>query len=69
MVQTEQNKVMYEDAEWVAYLSIGFRCGGREDERSRRPVVFLASDASEYINGKRCLWTANLDGGDARAAE
>ena len=58
--KTEQNKVMYEDAEWVAYLvdRIPMRRPGKMSDLEG-PVVFLASDASEYVTGQTLL----VDGG------
>jgi NAD(P)-dependent dehydrogenase (short-subunit alcohol dehydrogenase family) len=63
--RTEQNKVMYEDAEWVEYL--------RERIPVKRPgephdldgaVVFLASESSRYVTGQTIL----VDGGISTGA-
>src|SRR6201989_410795 len=58
--RTEQNKVMYEDAEWVEYLTermLGTR-PGQPNERIGG-VVFLSSEASRYVTGQTML----VDGG------
>ena len=58
--KTAQNAVMYEDAEWVAYLTdkIPLRRPGQPDDLAGA-VVFLASDASAYVTGQTLL----IDGG------
>ena len=66
--KTEQNKVMYEDAEWVAYLvdRIPMRRPGRMSDLEG-PVVFLASDASEYVTGQILLVDGGISTGATRA--
>jgi gluconate 5-dehydrogenase len=66
--KTEQNKVMYEDAEWVAYLvdRIPMRRPGKMSDLEG-PVVFLASDASEYVTGQTLLVDGGISTGAMRA--
>jgi NAD(P)-dependent dehydrogenase (short-subunit alcohol dehydrogenase family) len=66
--RTDQNKVMYEDPEWVAYLvdRIPVRRPGQPRDLEG-PIVFLASDASEYITGQTLLVDGGLSTGAVRA--
>ena len=66
--KTDQNKVLYEDPEWVAYLvdRIPLRRPGRPGDLEG-PIVFLASDASEYITGQTLLVDGGMSTGAVRA--
>ena len=66
--KTEQNKVMYEDPEWVAYLvdRIPMRRPGKMSDLEG-PVIFLASDASEYVTGQTLLVDGGISTGATRA--
>ena len=66
--QTDQNTVMYEDPEWVAYLvdRIPVRRPGQPADLEG-PIVFLASDASEYITGQTLLVDGGISTGAVRA--
>lgn len=66
--KTAQNAVMYENQEWVEYL-----CDRIPLKRPGRPtdldgaVVFLASDASEYVTAQTLLVDGGISGGATRA--
>ena len=66
--RTEQNKVMYEDEEWVEYLSdrIPLKRPGRPGDLDGA-VVFLASDASAYVTGQILLVDGGITTGAVRA--
>jgi NAD(P)-dependent dehydrogenase (short-subunit alcohol dehydrogenase family) len=66
--KTDQNKVMYDDPEWVAYLvdRIPVRRPGKPSDLEG-PIVFLASDASEYITGQTLLVDGGISTGALRA--
>src|SRR5579862_4213103 len=66
--RTDQNKVLYEDQEWVEYL--------RERIPVKRPgelrdldgaVVFLASESSRYVTGQTLLVDGGISTGAMRA--
>ena len=66
--KTDQNAVMYEDPEWVASLvdRIPVRRPGKPSDLEG-PIVFLASDASEYITGQTLLVDGGMSTGAVRA--
>jgi gluconate 5-dehydrogenase len=66
--RTEQNKVMYEDAEWVAYLSdrIPMKRPGSPGDLDAA-VVFLASEGSRYVTGQTLLVDGGISTGAVRA--
>jgi len=66
--KTEQNKVLYEDPEWVAYLTdrIPVKRPGMPHDLDGA-VVFLASEASRYITGQTLLVDGGISTGATRA--
>lgn len=66
--KTAQNKVMYENEEWVAYLEdrIPLNRPGQPHDLDGA-VVFLASDESEYITGQTLLVDGGITTGATRA--
>jgi NAD(P)-dependent dehydrogenase (short-subunit alcohol dehydrogenase family) len=66
--RTDQNKVMYDDPEWVASLVDRIPVGrpGQPGDLEG-PVVFLASDASEYVTGQTLLVDGGMSTGAFRA--
>lgn len=66
--KTEQNKVMYEDPEWVSYLveRIPLKRPGRPEDLEGA-VIFLASEASAYITGQTLLVDGGITTGSIRA--
>lgn len=66
--RTEQNKVMYEDKEWVEYLKdrIPLKRPGQPDDLDGT-VVFLASESSRYVTGQTILVDGGISTGAVRA--
>jgi NAD(P)-dependent dehydrogenase (short-subunit alcohol dehydrogenase family) len=66
--KTSQNAVMYENAEWVKYLSDKIplrRPGAMEDLTGA--LLFLSSDASAYVTGQTLLVDGGISVNDTRA--
>lgn len=66
--KTAQNAVMYEDEEWVEYLTdrIPLRRPGTTGDLDGT-LVFLASDASAYMTGQTLLVDGGISTGATRA--
>jgi gluconate 5-dehydrogenase len=66
--RTEQNKVLYEDQEWVDYLTdrIPVKRPGQPHDLDGA-VVFLASEASRYVTGQTLLVDGGISTGAMRA--
>ena len=66
--RTEQNKVLYENQEWVDYLvdRIPVRRPGEPHDLDGA-VVFLASESSRYITGQTLLIDGGISTGATRA--
>src|SRR4051812_4904400 len=66
--RTEQNKVMYEDKEWVEYICdrIPMKRPGQPDDLDST-VVFLAAESSRYITGQILLVDGGISTGAVRA--
>jgi gluconate 5-dehydrogenase len=66
--RTEQNKILYEDKEWVEYLSdrIPVKRPGRPDDLDSA-VVFLAAESSRYVTGQTLLVDGGISTGAVRA--
>lgn len=65
---TEQNKVLYENKEWVEYLidRIPVKRPGEPHDLDG-PVVFLASESSRYVTGQTLLVDGGISTGSTRA--
>jgi gluconate 5-dehydrogenase len=66
--QTAQNKIMYENKEWVEYLSdrIPVKRPGRPDDLDST-VVYLAAESSRYVTGQTLLVDGGISTGAVRA--
>jgi len=66
--RTAQNNVMYEDKEWVEYLTerIPLKRPGQPNDLDAA-VVFLASEASRYVTGQTLLVDGGISTGAMRA--
>jgi len=66
--RTEQNKVLYEDQEWVEYLCdrIPLKRPGELPDLDAA-VVFLAAESSRYITGQTLLVDGGISTGATRA--
>jgi len=66
--KTAQNAVLYENAEWVKYLSdrIPLRRPGAMNDLTGA-LIFLASDASNYVTGQTLLVDGGITVNDTRA--
>jgi len=66
--KTSQNKVMYEDKEWVSYLTdrIPVKRPGQPDDLDSA-IVFLAAESSRYITGQTLLIDGGISTGAVRA--
>jgi len=66
--RTEQNKVLYENPEWVAYISdrIPVKRPGQPHDLDGA-IVFLASEESRYVTGQTLLVDGGITTGSTRA--
>jgi gluconate 5-dehydrogenase len=66
--RTDQNEIMYEDEEWVAYLSdrIPMKRPGQAGDLDSA-VVFLTAESSRYITGQTLLVDGGISTGAVRA--
>ncbi len=66
--RTEQNRVLYENKEWVEYLCdrIPVKRPGRPEDLDAA-VVFLAAEASRYVTGQTLLVDGGISTGATRA--
>src|ERR671922_1064192 len=66
--RTDQNRVMYEDKEWVEYLCdrIPLKRPGQPHDLDAA-VVFLAAESSRYVTGQTLLVDGGISTGATRA--
>jgi NAD(P)-dependent dehydrogenase (short-subunit alcohol dehydrogenase family) len=66
--KTEQNRAIFEDEEWVGYLSERIPLGrpGQPNDLDGA-VVFLASESSRYVTGQTLLIDGGISTGALRA--
>jgi gluconate 5-dehydrogenase len=66
--RTEQNKVLYENKEWVDYLCdrIPLKRPGQPEDLDAA-VVFLAAESSRYVTGQTLLVDGGISTGATRA--
>jgi NAD(P)-dependent dehydrogenase (short-subunit alcohol dehydrogenase family) len=66
--RTEQNKALYEDKEWVEYISdrIPVKRPGHPQDLGAA-VVFLAAESSRYVTGQTLLVDGGISTGATRA--
>ena len=66
--RTQQNQVLYEDQEWVDYLTerIPVKRPGEPHDLDGA-IVFLASEASRYVTGQTLLVDGGISTGSMRA--
>ncbi len=66
--RTEQNKILYENKEWVEYLvdRIPMKRPGQPNDLDGA-IVFLASESSRYITGQTLLVDGGISTGAIRA--
>jgi len=66
--KTEQNKILYEDKEWVEYLidRIPLKRHGEPHDLDGA-IVFLASESSRYVTGQTLLVDGGVSTGATRA--
>jgi NAD(P)-dependent dehydrogenase (short-subunit alcohol dehydrogenase family) len=66
--RTEQNKVMYDDKDWVEYLCdrIPVKRPGQPNDLDAA-VVFLAAESSRYVTGQTLLVDGGISTGALRA--
>ena len=68
--RTEQNKILYENQEWVEYLCdrIPLKRPGQPNDLDGA-IVFLASESSRYVTGQTLLVDGGISTGATRALQ